>query len=196
MLKPATKTNLVAMRGVYVSQGHLTEADFDTLVNGTEKINSLDLGGFVWHVPYLARDVHGDISWAVHLQAWAAALQLPYSGIEDFYKRAIQAGALPGWMLNQTTFHEQAASFGKLALGRLLVRLGLVSVIDLERALGIQALIKEETGLPTRIGRILSQLTPISLPDYTRAISIHLGVPYVNLEQTMPVIERTVARAK
>src|SRR5688572_6477162 len=94
----AAKTNLTAMRGVYVSQGHLTEADFDALVAGTEKINGLDLGGFVWHVPYLARDTHAELSWSVHLQAWAAALQLPYSGIEDFYRRAIGAGVLPAWI--------------------------------------------------------------------------------------------------
>jgi hypothetical protein len=195
MLSQPAKLNLNAMRGVYAAQGNLTDSDFDALVTGTAKINALGLG-VIWQVPYLARDLHADITWSVHLQAWAAALQLPYSGIDDFYRRAIAAGVLDPWLLNQTTFYEAPSAVAGLPLGRLLIRLGLISVIDLERALGIQIIIHHETGLPTRIGRILGQLAPVSVPDYTRAIALQLGVPYVNLEQTLPVIERAIKTTK
>lgn len=180
-----------AMRSVYVGQGFLGDAEFDAVEEGTRRINQLQLGDVVWHLPYLARDLHGHISWAVHLQAWSAGLALPFSGIGDFYKRAIEAGVLPPWLLNQTTFYQLPGKH-ELPLGRLLVKLGLVSLPELQRALGIQMLIKDETGLPARIGRILSATTRLSLPDLLQAVSIHSGIPFVSVEQSLPIVERVI----
>jgi len=190
----STTLDLKAMCETYVSQGHLSAEQFAALAEGTQRINALGLGDFHWHIPYLARDVHAHIPWSAHLQAWAAGLRQPYQGIEDFYRRAIEAHVFPTWCLNQTTIHAPPSDPTKFQIGRLLIRLGLVTIVDLERALGIQQLIRHETGLPTRVGRVLGAVTPISVIDGARAIAMHLGVPYVNLDQTLPVIEKHVPR--
>jgi hypothetical protein len=185
-----------AIRDTYVSQGFLTPAQVDELIDGTARINALGLGDFRWHVIYLARDMHAHIPWSTHLQAWAGALRQPYQGIDDFYRRAVSAGVFDPWILNDTHCHQPPSDPTKIQTGRLLIRLGLISLPDLERALGIQQLIKLETGLPTRIGRILSATTPISVIDSTRTLALHKGVPFVNLDQTLPIIEPFVARAE
>ena len=184
--------NAQAMREVYKTQAQLTDKQFDELLDGTRRINELELGGFRWHVAYLARDTYDTIPWSVHLEAWSAAHAMPYSGIDDFYKRAIAAGILPAWTLNRTTFHDPPTD--KMPIGRLMVHLGLVSILELERALGIQFLIREELGLPTRIGRILGAIASLSLPDSLQALGLQRGLAYVNLEQTLPIIERVVAK--
>jgi hypothetical protein len=185
-----------AVRDTYVGQGYLTTDQFRVLEEGTARINALGLGDFRWHIPFLARDVHGNIPWSTHLQAWASGLRQPYQGIEDFYRRAIEAGVLPPYILNDTHVHSPPADSTKFQIGRLMIRLGLVVLADLERALGIQQLIKLETGLPTRVGRILSAITPMSVIDATRTLALHKGLPYVSLDQTLPVIEHTVPRTE
>jgi hypothetical protein len=192
MAQPPLDIN--ALRDTYVSQGFLTAAQVDELVDGTARINALGLGDFRWHVTFLARDMHSHIPWSTHLQAWAAGLRQPYQGIEDFYRRAVAAGVFEPWFLNNTQCYGPPADPTKIQIGRLMVRLGLIALPDLERALGIQQLIKLETGLPTRIARILSAVTPVSVIDATRTLALHLGAPFVNLDQTLPVIEKAVPR--
>jgi hypothetical protein len=76
----------------------------------------------------------------------------------------------------------------------LLQRLGLVSAIEMQRALGIQHLVKQELGLPMRIGRLLSATARLSLPDFLQAMAMHLGFQYESIERTLPLIEREAGR--
>ena len=188
----ALPLDLDAMRDTYVSLNYLTNEQFNALDEGTQRINSMGLGDFRWHLPYLARDSYAHIPWSTHLQAWAAGLRQPYQGIEDFYRRAIEAGVFPPWTLNSTQVYGAPSDPTKTQIGRLLIGMGLITVVDLQRALGIQQIIRQETGLPTRVGRVLSAIAPLSLIDGARTLAHHMGFPYVSLDQTLPVIERVV----
>jgi hypothetical protein len=181
-----------AMRDAYVANAILSAVDFDRVAQGCRKINALELGGINWPICYLARDLHDQIPWSRHLQAWSAGLGILYDGVENFYHRAIQLEVFPSHFLNRTLFYRPPADARKIPVGRLLQQLGLVSAIEMQRALGIQLLVKQELGLPMRIGRLLSSTARLSLPDFLQAMAMHFGYPYENIERTLPLIERAV----
>jgi hypothetical protein len=179
-----------AMRVAYVTNGLLSGEAFDKVAESARKINALDLGGITWPTVYVARDLHDKIPWSRHLQAWSAGLGITYEGVESFYHSAVELGVFPPHFLNRTLFYRPPVDAKSLPVGRLLQQLGLVSAIEMQRALGIQLLVKQELGLPLRIGRLLSATARLSMPDFLQAMAMHFGFQYESIDRTLPLIER------
>ena len=170
----------------YLKLGTLTQHEFDAAIQKTVQIRRLYLSGLDWllmdqlfgalrHVPILH-----------HCEALSAGLKRPFRGMEDLFRVLTDLELIPAGSLNRTQFYRVPQ--GEKPIGELLVELGLVTAIDLQRALGIQEIIRHRAGTHVAIGQIFRSLCNVSVIDFFQAVSLQVQVPFETLDASAPEI--------
>ena len=187
---PVSGFNTEAMRSWYVKQGHIDGGVFDSLLEGVERVRALRIPGLEWRVTQQAATLFPKIPKRAHLAASAAGLGIDFVGPKDFYERAIARGLLSPHMLNVTSFYEVPKAARKLKIGELMVELGMLSVLDLQSALGSQVMIRGILGATPRLAYLITvSMGRVSIPDYLQALSIHFGIEYRTLDECFARID-------
>ncbi len=185
MDKLRTKFDRKAFCDVYVTQCGISQQGAEQFLIETLKIQQMKIPGLNWHPTSHLISIYPDIPLLIHYEALAAAFNLSFKGIENFYINMINNGLLPAWHLNHTNFYKMPNP--DLFIGHVMCELGLISDITLHRCLGIQVLIENE-GLKPAIAMIISAIERISIPDLFQALSIQCQIPFVSLDESAPQI--------
>lgn len=174
----------------YILRGKLDKVAFEKAFKDTVRIRLLNLEGLEWLLFDHMLSVHQTVPLLDHYEALSAGMGTPFLGISEFYGRLIELELLPPAVLNRTIFHRVPTE--PLLLGELLVRLGLLTEATLQRALGIQSIILDKTGVKVAIGQIFRSVGHLSIVDFFQVIGVQVGVPFVGLNESAPAIYQAV----
>jgi hypothetical protein len=172
-------------REFFVSRGHLTSQQFDDAVSKSRQVRALNLLPGVWWgvTPQLASQFPNLLT-SVKLEAQAVGLKLPFPGLGGYIAR------MPPLLLKRTTWAHVPAPRPGQKIGSLFRDLGLISNSELAQILGIQQLIRDETGTDPSFGMLAMRTAAVSLVDLLQVVGIQKGLPFENPEQFIQAYEK------
>ena len=184
--------DLSRTNAAYIQKGVLTQTQFDQAIKDTVKIRRLYLPGLDWLLMDQLLSAFRHISLLDHCEALSAGLGREFEGIEDLYRVMIDIEIVPPWVLNRTKLHRIPQEIG--LLGNLLEELGIISGVDLQRALGIKEIIHERTGLRIALGQMFRSFGHLSIVDFMQALGLQVGIPFEGLDESAPQIWSAASR--
>ena len=172
------------LRKFYVTNGHLTGEQFDAAARKGEEVIALKLlPGTWWGVSPTITSLYPQLLTSLKFQAQAAAFGVPFKGLEEYVRTELRES-----MMNRMIFSAKPGP--KQKIGLLFHELGLITRTQLAMTLGVQQLVRDQTGLSPRFGLLAMRVAAISLPNLLQVVALQAGIPYENMDQFVSAYEK------
>ena len=184
--------NVDSARDAFVSAGYLGKTEFDQVIKDTVKVRRLYLEGLDWLLMDQLMAQYRQVPFLTHCEALSCGLGRPFEGVQDLYETLANLELIPAAALNQTVVNR--APRQELLFGELAAEAGVVSNMDLQRALGVQRILWTQTGSPVAIGQVFRALGCLSVVDFFQILALQSGIPFTSLDESAPRIWDAAAK--
>ena len=176
---------LERFREFYISKGHLTAEQFDDAARKAKEVQALNLlPGVYWGVTPQLTSTYPKLLTSTKLAAQAAGFKEPFTTLGAYVT------GYPSNLLKRTTWPSVAKPRPNQKIGSLFYDLGLITRAQLAQTLGLQQLIRDETGTTARFGVLVMRVAGVSLVDLLQVVGFQVGIPFETVDQFVTAYEK------
>ena len=160
--------------------GTIQSDQFEFCMSAYRKFGALGLGFDMAPIAFVDSKFPV-LSFRQRHEAMCVWLGLPFPGVPELWHPAIVRGLLPPDYLDPV--HDPPAIDPKTLLGEILVKMGSLTLRQLDRLLKLQNMLKHETGIKLLFGVIGVNQGLITVGEYLHALAIQVELPFAGVNE-------------